>query len=323
MQAKAPHCASHGSGAAGGARATDLLRNVCGNTPSIYIYALSGSRLPIIISIFITGVVSFCYFFRHLLSASSCATPTAALADLQNISIKSDTKTTLCVVSVFKNEGHAINEWLQHYRNEGVDAFFLVDNGSTDHFKISDLSDVTLKHDESIHAQVALYNSFYENVRGFDFVAVVDLDEFMFAKRGTLKEYVSSMPCKVSQVLVSWSMFGSSGFDKQPESIIKSFTWRQRGVGHHFNTKYIVRGSAIKWLMIHTADLRFFTGDTIRDDENLQINHYAIQSREFFSSVKMRRGDAASANYEKTRTWDYFQSYDFHDYEDTSLRNKR
>ena len=285
-------------------------------------YLASRTRYPIVFSLFVASVCTLYYLFKSLLSASRCPTPIALNSN--DFSARSaGVMTTLCVVAIFKNEGHAINEWLEHYRNEGVDAFFLVDNGSTDNFYISNMSGVTLKRDESIYAQVELYNSFFENVRGYDFVAVVDLDEFMFAKRGTLKDYASSLPCRVSQVLVSWSMFGSSGFDKQPKSIKKSFTWRQRGVGHRFNTKYIVRVSDVERLLVHTADLHFFTGDTIRDDENLQINHYPIQSREFFGSVKMRRGDVASSNYVKLRTWDYFQSYDFHDYEDTTLRDRK
>jgi hypothetical protein len=226
----------------------------------------------------------------------------------------------LCVLAIFKNEGHAINEWLAHYRKEGVSAFFLIDNGSTDNFNITDMSGVTLKRDTKKHAQGELYTSFLKDMRGFEFVAIVDLDEFMFAKHGTLLEYASKIPDKVSQVLVSWTMFGSSGFDKQPASILKSFTWRMSGLAHPLNTKYIARMSAATSLWIHHG--YFSEGETFRDDENLQVNHYAIQSREFFASVKMTRGAADSADSENVRTWEYFKSYDFHDFEDTSLRDK-
>jgi hypothetical protein len=41
----------------------------------------------------------------------------------------------LCIVSVFKNESHALKEWIDHYINEGVDIFFLTDNGSTDTYQ--------------------------------------------------------------------------------------------------------------------------------------------------------------------------------------------
>lgn len=226
----------------------------------------------------------------------------------------------LCVLAIFKNEGHAINEWLAHYRKEGVNAFFLIDNGSTDNFNITDMRGVTLKLDKKRHSQGELYTSFLNYLRGYQYVVVVDLDEFMFSKHGTLLEYATNIQDNVSQVLVSWSMFGSSGFDKQPESIIKSFTWRLSGLAHPVNTKYIARVSAVTSLWIHHG--YFSEGGTIRDDDNLQVNHYAIQSREFFASVKMTRGAADSPDSENVRTWEYFKRYDFHDYEDTSLRDK-
>ena len=39
---------------------------------------------------------------------------------------------SICVVSVFKNEKHALEEWITHYIKEGIDHFFLTDNGSDD-----------------------------------------------------------------------------------------------------------------------------------------------------------------------------------------------
>ena len=51
------------------------------------------------------------------------------------------------MLAIFMNEGHAINEWLAHYRKECVSAFFLIDNGSTDNIKITDVSGVTLKRE--------------------------------------------------------------------------------------------------------------------------------------------------------------------------------
>ena len=35
----------------------------------------------------------------------------------------------LSVLGIFKNEAHIFAEWIEHYLTEGVDHFFLVDNG--------------------------------------------------------------------------------------------------------------------------------------------------------------------------------------------------
>jgi hypothetical protein len=39
-------------------------------------------------------------------------------------------KYKLAVGSIFKNEAHIFREWLEHYINQGVEKFYLIDNGS-------------------------------------------------------------------------------------------------------------------------------------------------------------------------------------------------
>jgi len=41
----------------------------------------------------------------------------------------------LSVLAMFKNEGMIIEEWFKHYLDEGVEHFYLIDNGSTDDYE--------------------------------------------------------------------------------------------------------------------------------------------------------------------------------------------
>ena len=41
---------------------------------------------------------------------------------------------TLSVLAMFKNESMIIQEWINHYIEEGVEHFYLIDNGSTDNY---------------------------------------------------------------------------------------------------------------------------------------------------------------------------------------------
>ena len=41
---------------------------------------------------------------------------------------------TLSVLAMFKNESMIIQEWIKHYIEEGVEHFYLIDNGSTDDY---------------------------------------------------------------------------------------------------------------------------------------------------------------------------------------------
>ena len=36
---------------------------------------------------------------------------------------------------MFKNESYIIEQWIQHYLLEGVNHFYLIDNGSTDDYE--------------------------------------------------------------------------------------------------------------------------------------------------------------------------------------------
>ena len=40
----------------------------------------------------------------------------------------------LSILSMFKNESMIIKDWIEHYLKEGVQHFYLIDNGSTDDY---------------------------------------------------------------------------------------------------------------------------------------------------------------------------------------------
>ena len=72
------------------------------------------------------------------------------------------------VGAIFKNEGHCIVEWLNHYLDEGAEHFYLIDNGSSDDFflKITPYFDkITLIKDDSKHSQTRLYNEIFKKNR--------------------------------------------------------------------------------------------------------------------------------------------------------------
>ena len=105
----------------------------------------------------------------------------------------------LCIVAIFKNEGHALKEWIEHYLREGVDQFFLVDNGSTDGYDLKGYDKVEVWVNPKKHAQVELTNHYLQKAKKYKWVLVVDLDEFMYARNGfkTIKEYLRSVSSDV------------------------------------------------------------------------------------------------------------------------------
>jgi hypothetical protein len=145
---------------------------------------------------------------------------------------------SLCLVAIFKNEGHIIKEWIEHYLNQGVDKLYLIDNDSNDNYqekiqKYLDNNIVEIVVDTKKHSQTELYNKHYlTKSKNYDWVMVCDLDEFIYARKGfsTIKHYLNSLHFSIGQIFIPWKIFGSNGYNdlsgKPYSNIIQTFTKR-------------------------------------------------------------------------------------------------
>jgi hypothetical protein len=144
-------------------------------------------------------------------------------------------------------------------------------------------------------------------------------------------------------ITVQWKMFGSSGFIAQPALVRPSFVHRALyeepgGSGclflGRYTTKSIVRVSALApgginvhqhccapgWRRVdgflepYTAKL---TEHMLATSAVLQLNHYRIQSMEFYQKVKMTRGDVWKESIH--RKMSFFVGQDYKDVEDLVL----
>lgn len=269
----------------------------------------------------------------------------------------------LTVVAIFKNESHILREWLEHYLQEGVDSFLLIDNGSTDNpleilAPYIESRIVELVTDSRRHRQAELYNEYFlTKCRNSSWVMIVDLDEFVYARKGyqAIPDYLRTLDRSVGEIYIPWKTFGSSGFITQPQSVTLSFTHRAAYDGRESIAtidgrlglcKAIVRGRALKRIKAHCSITKRkmlskfahitsdgmaasihsnfqYVSEEILENSALQLNHYAIQSMEWFQQVKMTRGDSSSPKNENVRTLAYFKEHDFRDMIDTELASKR
>jgi len=255
---------------------------------------------------------------------------------------------SICIVSIFKNEICALEEWINHYIKQGVDHFFLTDNGSNDDYmrilsKYIQSGIVTLNINATRHQQVQHLNFFITDVKKYEWVLVVDLDEFVYARNGfnTIKQYLTQLENSVNQIYIPWKMFGSNGHISQPESIRHSFVTRESYANlRTINGKCITRTNVLSCINIHQSILCNKNGLVITSDGNrqtqvdknfvniseenlknscLHLNHYAIQSWEWFSNVKMTRGDVSSSALNSVRNESYFKAYDYNVVFDDSI----
>jgi hypothetical protein len=260
----------------------------------------------------------------------------------------------IAIVSVFKNESHILQEWIQHYINEGITTIFLTDNGSTDTYDIQSFIDsghVVLRYDAKPHSQEEHLNYFVQELKKYDWVLINDLDEFVYARKGflTIKDYLKTVPDTIDTIGIPYKMFGSSGFIEQPDSVVQHFVYREftsseSNVMKWTSRKCIVRGPVIQRIELHYV-IKNYSYDTrettpsedthicekikvapvneyILENSYLHLNHYRIQSLHFFTQVKMTRGDARLEYYENRRTIDFFKKFDNNDILDEELKLK-
>jgi hypothetical protein len=212
--------------------------------------------------------------------------------------------------------GHVLQEWLEHYVWQGARVIVLLDNNSTVPFDatpppwapasvVVDVHAAPLKHSQEMY-----YNTIGAPAlaaHGVDVVLVVDMDEFLFSVDGRpLSDVFASAFAEpsASRVCTNWTLFGSSHHVKQPPSVRLSFTWR--GEKPRPVVKCAARVRDVAKYLIHGMELR--TGhETLAPA--LQLNHYPLQSREFFMAVKATRGDAVHASSEHVRGEAYFKKY--------------
>ena len=232
---------------------------------------------------------------------------------------------SFCVMAMFRNESWILNEWIEHYFLEGASQIILIDNESTDDWKKK--INTEYKTDPRIkfysckgsqeNRQMNIYNSIKKHHQfSTEWLMICDLDEFIYSRQDfkTIDQYLKTIPDDISQIKIPWKIFGSSGHEKQPESVIKSFVhWKPIHSKHQVKfkgkvtgVKSIVRISNIKKLIIHA---HYVNGKTILvsgksckmedphcgvydiKDDPLHMNHYYTQSLEYFDTIqKSRRG---------------------------------
>lgn len=139
------------------------------------------------------------------------------------------------LLAIFKNESMVLDEFIQHYLWQGVDHFYLIDNGSTDTFMpllqpYLDKKLVTLYQRPEKYQQVKHYNEVYNDraCHECQWLIVRDVDEYMYHRTLSLRHFFLGLdPAPMGGIYLAWNIFGSNGHDRQPSSIRLSFTKRK------------------------------------------------------------------------------------------------
>ena len=223
----------------------------------------------------------------------------------------------LSVLAQFKNETMNLKLWLDHYLWQGVEHFFLIDNGSTDNpmtilKPYIDKGLVSYFYRPQLASQVKNYrNIFAKHIWTQSYwLAVIDLDEFLYGVDHKLVSKLKTLHY-YNLIYCHWFLYGTSGCVEHPQDIRLSNIHRHPNIDN-INTKYIFKPLSIlhpSQLWIHylfypktNTKIEIKNNKRTKVANNLiRLNHYVCQSEEFFTKVKSVRGDATEIKHKWTR----------------------
>lgn len=234
------------------------------------------------------------------------------------------------VAATFKNEEHVLIEWIEHYKFHGAQHIYLIDDNSSDNSvnlikPYIENGFVTLfsasNWDLYLGRQRDMYNTFilpliHNKVSKWTFIC--DLDEFLWSPDCIDIKNLLSKCNHLSQIQLNHSQFGSSGYIEQPKCVVKYFTHKEKEETELL--KYFVNSDFnFSSLNIHHAtyvNKEDSINTFIRISNFFKLNHYRIQSLNFWNNVKCTRGDLD--NY-LVREEAHFHEMDKNEVEDLGL----
>lgn len=240
----------------------------------------------------------------------------------------------LVVCAIFKNEGPFLLEWIAYHRAVGFDFFVLYDNDSDDGGAGSIGSSPLAQYCGVVPwphrpGQLAAYRDFIQNyARHFEWVAFIDLDEFLLPLGDASIRDLLQKWSDFSAALVSWRTFGPSGWIERPAGlVIDSYIMRSPDampVNAHVKSivkcedlvgvtnnphQFVVKGPVCNTAGRPVTNLAIQPGPC---HENLVLNHYVTRSRHDWIA-KLRRGsamfDCTAPGYEPTYKEEIFDHF--------------
>jgi hypothetical protein len=211
----------------------------------------------------------------------------------------------LALTTLIYNEGRDLKEWIEFHLLQGVERFYLYDNGSTD-----ETSEVLAPYIERGVADVvswvdrgrqieAIGDAFERHRDDVRWLAALDADEFLFCPTGErVVEVLPEFECYPA-VAVHWNLFGTSEVERREpgQEVLSTFVWRSDDFGPASANRH-VKSIVDPWRVVeprptdpHTRPYRSGhavneAGDPVSDArswpircDRLRINHYWSKSK--------------------------------------------
>jgi hypothetical protein len=246
----------------------------------------------------------------------------------------------LAITSIQRNRGKWIVEWLAFHMLVGFEQFYLYAH-KTDDGMTETLVKLARRYDIKVHQlgdqpqpQLLAYQHAYAAYgESADWMAFIDGDEFLYPTAcGHMAEALAAFDATaMSALAVNWRCYGSNGHVVDPDGLVMQDYPRHSRADFLPNrhVKSIMRGGQTMQVRgAHLFDTALGTFDTLGRPvtqgwmfenpatyEVLRINHYAVQSFDFFRRTKQNIG-AADGNPNLIRPDTWFHELDRNDEDD-------
>ena len=230
-----------------------------------------------------------------------------------------------------RNAEHDIQEWIAYHHAIGIQAFLIYDNGSTDTTvaqaqmmaSVADVRVVPWGQATGPNSQKEAYEDCFQQFqREFEWILVLDSDEFLSSVDGLQVDSLLSKHSHHAAIAFNWACFGSNGHVETPADLTtKAFTRRSdETFGPNNHTKLMVRPGLVRGIMNpHYFDvdgpIRRPNGRRIKwktegmtagiELSDWYVNHYFVRSYAQWEA-KLARGYRDAT----TRDKGLFQVYD-------------
>ncbi len=232
------------------------------------------------------------------------------------------------VCAIAKDEAIYIAEWISHNILIGFDSIIVYDNGSVDGTNeiLRDLAQkgiiqhFTWPSSDGVSPQLSAYNDCIKRFKtDFDYIAFVDIDEFLYPVDLDINSYLNSAPSDTAAIAINQLTFGSADHEKYFDDYVtrrfnkcSSMDYSERlwfktivnpAKVDSFISAHKVSISSGRYLHSDFSEAEFdekYNGATKKIfSEKIHVNHYILKSRQEFFEKKMKRGGAASSNAEE------------------------
>lgn len=253
-------------------------------------------------------------------------------------------KYKLAMVSISKNEGPYIKEWIEFHKLVGIQKFYFYDNESDDNtieilkpYINSGVVEYTFLKGKA--RQLDAYNDAINRHRNeCKYMAFLDLDEYLMPQTPfksidkVVDELIEQEGHGAAGIGVNWAIYGSCGYKHKPLGLI-SENFITRGNNSHwanYHIKTICNPRFVRYYISPHYPLYKLGAYSINDSDgsrlylwfchnvawqNLRINHYFTKSKEeFYKKINRGLGDR-QGKYDL----EIFDRYDLNDIEDHSM----